>query len=442
MHEPSHFARARRSLARVALGSALATVVACGPSDIPSDLGEYREDQVPLAESPALAHIAAAIDGGDALTLEQLLSGDTPAFARAPDPSGLFALQREEHDGLPAPEDALGLRVLTYNVGLLSRWYPLTVVEVAEVEARRERFAELLLADSWDILLLQEVWEEQDVARLEEGAARLGYELYAGSERRHEAHGLAILVRSALIDADAPQTREEHIYEQQRGLERFPGPGFERGFLVWSLTLAGHDVALRLYSTHLTALLSQQRVRVAQARELGLHTRRASPDELVLVGGDLNAAPYYPADGFGVKDGEPVTGWWPNTIMYGALIHYGNFRDVQLLAGATDDIDALDGLPAFDAEAYAREPLGDAARCDELQARLTASDCNSLYFTKNAASEYPARIDYLLYRDARERVRVVNAALEYRAPVELGGGVVAELSDHSGVGAVLAIAAG
>ena len=204
------------------LGIAFAAVIACGPPTVPSDLGTLPDDQVTLAESPALAHLAAALEGGPEHTVAELVSGELPSFTSAPDPSELFALQRREHDALPTPQDAFGLRVLTYNVGLLSRWYPITKVEVAEVERRRELFTDILLGDKWDVLMLQEVWEPHDVARLEEGAERLGYELYAGTDRYHEYHGLVTLVRSALIDPDAPQQREELLYEQQRGIERFP----------------------------------------------------------------------------------------------------------------------------------------------------------------------------------------------------------------------------
>ncbi len=420
---------------------ALVGSVACGPPAVPSDLGTLPDDQVKLIESPALAHLAAAIDGGDELTVEELMSGALPSFTRAPDPSGLLELQRHEHDALPTPQDAYALRVLTYNVGLLSRWYPLTEVEVPEIERRRERFADLLLEDRWDILLLQEVWEPHDVARLEEGAERLGYELYAGTDRHHEYHGLVTLVRSALIDRDAPQQREEVLYEQQRALERFPGPGLERGFLSWELGLAGlGGTTVRLYNTHLTSLPPQGPIRAAQARELAVHSRGASQDTLILVGGDLNSAPYYPLDTFGAVSGEPVSGWWSNTTMYAVMLHYGDFRDIQLLAGAADDLAVLDGLPAYDEAAYTREPFGDPSRCDVIAPAVTLSDCNSLLFTSSGGTEYPARIDYLMYRDARERVRVINASVEYSEPVELGEGVSAELSDHSGVGALLAIA--
>src|SRR5690606_358362 len=152
------------------------------------DLGEHPLDAVPLADSPALAHLAAAMDDPDGVTVEELYR-QRPGYARAPDPSALLDGTRVEHEALlplAAPEP---LRVLSFNTGLLDRWYPFVVVQVPHVDARRERSPAELLGDGWDVLLLQEVWDERDVEAFEQEAARRGYLSYAGSSERHEEHG-------------------------------------------------------------------------------------------------------------------------------------------------------------------------------------------------------------------------------------------------------------
>jgi endonuclease/exonuclease/phosphatase family metal-dependent hydrolase len=409
---------------------------ACSPSMLPSDLGEHPQDGTLLTEAPALAHLAAALPEGEGLTVEDLFR-ERPAYARAPDPSALLEQLRADHAALPALPAAEPLRVLSFNTGLLDRWYPFAVVQVPHVDERRVRVPAELLADGWDVLLLQEVWDTRDVRTFEQEAARQGYRVHAGSsDAAHEEHGLLILVHESVFDPEGPDDRDEQTFELQRDIEAFPGPGVERGLLSWRFRHAPTGVVIHLFDTHTTAFPELSWVREAQARQLGLLANAVPDDEVVLVTGDINAGPYYPLDRFGEVDGEPVVGWWRNAQAYPMLLHYGALWDAHAAAGQADDVAIMDRLPAYGPQ-HRREPFGDASLCDELVGVFTASDCNSLYFEQYAATEYPARIDHVLVRDAMDRVRVQESGIVYTEPLS-GGGF--EASDHYGVGVTLLLA--
>lgn len=422
--------RRRLILTLVSGGVALC---ACSPSMLPADLGEDPLDGTRLVDAPGLAHLAAALDDAEDLTVEDLFR-DPPAYARAPDPSALLEQMRADHAALPPLTAAEPLRVLSYNTGLLDRWYPFAVLQVPHVDERRERSPVELLGDGWDVLLLQEVWDDRDVRVFEQEAERRDYLVYAGSsEATHERHGLLILVREALVDPDGPDERGEQLFELQRGIEDFPGPGIERGLLSWRFRHASTGVVINLLDTHTTAFAELAWVREAQVRQLGLLAREVPDDEIVVVAGDVNAGPYYPHDSFGDVGGEPTVGWWRNAQAYPLLLHYGGLWDAHAAAGHADDVASMDRLPAYGPQ-YREEPLGDASLCDELVGAFTGTDCNSLYFEQYAGTEYPSRIDYVLVRDEMDRVRVQDSTIVYTEP--LSGGSF-ELSDHYGVGVTL-----
>src|SRR5690606_33419513 len=130
-------------------------------------------------------HLAAALEGGEGLQVSDLYFKERLRFKEAADPSQLFAAQAAAHAMLPPLAASEPLRVLTYNTGLLSRWYPLTHVGVPRYQERRERAPELLLGDGWDVLLLQETWELVDVDRFAAEAKAPGHAIYAGRDKNH-----------------------------------------------------------------------------------------------------------------------------------------------------------------------------------------------------------------------------------------------------------------
>lgn len=417
---------------------AAALVVGCS-RDVPYDLGDNPRDAVVIDRSPVLEHLGEAYEGGGSRTIGELLEDPDPVFTSPPDPRALLDRQAMEQAALEPIEEGENLRVLTFNLGLLDRWYPFTTAWVPEVDLRREHVPPLLLAEGWDVLCFQEVFETIDVERIRVAAEDRGYRIYAGTSKNHEGHGLVIAVREALIDENADEFTHEQIYEQQYNAETFPGPGVERGFIDWSFVHAPTGRRVRIIDTHTSSFAARWRVRAFQARELGLYVRSRRAEEIIVLGGDFNAAPYYPEDVFGVDSGDPVGEWFANTIMYPVLLHYagGWLIDTMAATGVADDIDGLLDLPDYDAAAWDREPYGDRSLCDGEKTTLSWDWCNTLGFDNyGGASEYAARIDYVFVRDLGDDVRVLDAGLYYTEP-EMLGEVEVEISDHYAVGTTL-----
>lgn len=412
---------------------------ACADEDIPEDLGARVEDRVRLVDDPRLAYLAEALaDGADA-RVEDLFYKERAVFASAPDPTPLFELQAAEHAGLPPLTDAEPLRVLTFNLGLLDRWYPLTHVGAPQMGPRRERLPQELLAGDFDVVCLQEIWELEDVGRFAAEAKEQGYALYFGSKEKHVQHGLAILVRESIL-GDEEQARVEEQFAAQREIEFFPGPWVKRGFLRWSFTHAPTGRRVHVYDTHMTSFPDLWHERIAQARVIGGEAKSHGGDDVVLVAGDFNAGPHYPEESFGSVDGEPVGEWFNNATMYPLFLHYGDLVDTHsALAPATDVLRMQELLLPFDAAKYLAEPL--AGRCEAIAVdAFTGTDCNSLYFEQYAGTEYPARLDYVLLHDPGEHVRVVVSEILYSEPLDFGAAGKFELSDHFAYSTTLQIA--
>jgi endonuclease/exonuclease/phosphatase family metal-dependent hydrolase len=393
-----------------------------GASDLANELSRHR-----LLDAPALRHLGDALERDDATVAELLRPGHP--FRRAPDPSAWLRHMQTAAN----PEMRRGSRplsLLTYNVGLLSRRVALQRFEVPHPTLRRARLPAEVLAGTWDVVMLQEVWEQEDVQAFATEARRQGYAFFAGA-RRHAAHGLMILVRRSLIDTTRPQRFEEHCYGAQRRAERLPGLGIARGYLSWTLGLrdAGQIV---LIDTHTTAFPPFSHVRAAQACELATAVRRQAEDAVVIVGGDLNAGPYYPSDQYGWRAGSPVSGWWRNAVSYPLLLHLGALQDAVVAAGLADDVQAMAGVPIAD-PGFADRPFGGEADPDVARRCFTATDANSLYHRQYGGTEYPARIDHVLWRDHRQTTRVAGARLCFVERHEFPGVGQFELSDHYGV---------
>jgi endonuclease/exonuclease/phosphatase family metal-dependent hydrolase len=432
----------------LALGALLGAPAALACRDPAPPLGAHKKDQALLAGSRELAHLALALRppgaaiGGligvdpDGPTVLDLLDGPPPAFTAAPNPQFLLTVDRSlgEQRAAAAPS-AAPLRALSYNTGLLDRRYIGGHVAVPHRTSRREALPKAVLNDGWDVILLQEVWEWEDVARFAAAAEAAGYRWWAGEERRHVQHGVMILVKAALVSG--PEERTEGQFEVQRRIERWPGPNVRRGWLTWTFTHAPTGRRLRVASSHPQAWPQFWRERSLQARQLGLAVADAPDDVIVLLGADLNAAPYYPHDQFGEVKGKPVDQWWRNAITYPLIRHYGDLLDVAALAAPAGDVTAMAALPAW-APSWTRQALGGA--CAGVQPGVfSATDCNSLYFASYAGEEYPARLDYLFLRDLQGVVGVHGTGHAYVDPVDLPTGRH-ELSDHYGVWAALSIA--
>jgi len=393
--------------------------------------GELPADQVALADSPALAHLARAYP--QAGTVADLFDRDLQPDT-APDPSAWYSHQRNAHVTLPGLWSGTQLRVLSYNVGLLDREYLLGRAFVPHLPERRARQLELLFDDGWDVLILQELWEWHDAQAFARAAEAAGYAHWLGSEDGHSFHGVGLFVRSELIGSTTDQG--EVPFDAQRKLEKWPGPGLERAWLEWSFELAGSGETMVVMGTHLTPFVDFWHVRDLQARQLGLRVASLPADAVVLLGGDLNAGPYYSVDSWVNAAGESVDGFWRNASTLPLLAHYGGLVDARVLVNPPDDVVMGDAVPVGGGASYAETPYGSPDFCAEHAGTWTATDCNSISFASYGGDELPSRMDHVLLRDDGGTVRVREGGLAYAEPdPQLGY----EISDHYGAWVMLTI---
>ncbi|MEL6345031.1 MAG: endonuclease/exonuclease/phosphatase family protein [Myxococcota bacterium] len=431
------------SLSRGSLFVAL-LVGAVGCALKPPRSMEMDADQAPLASTAPLKHLHQALDAdakAEINTVADLLRAGPDVFASAPDPSAWFEAEQARLARMPALEQAMPLRVLTYNIALLDRKYMGTTVTMPEIDARRPVMGDRLFKMGYDILLLQEVWEWSDVEALQRAGEAAGYVVYGGSPTLHPEHGLAIAVRKEIIDEEQPQDRREQQFMAQRKLEYFPGPDIKRGWLTWSFTLAGADRRVHLYDLHATSFVVYWRQRELQARQVGAEIRERPREDVVILGGDFNSGPYYRDDVWMDGDNKKVPDWWRNAVAYPLWLHYGQLTDVLNATEVPQDVNLGNTIPRLDDySALLTVPAGDERWCGLSEGVVfTASDCNSLYFKSYGGTEPPARLDYLFLRDPSGAVRVSEANLVLDEPQSFDDRQH-ELSDHYGVEALLKVA--
>jgi len=438
---------------------------------LPADFGCTPADTAVLQGTPGLAYLALALPEGDraGATVESVLKMEV-AFESAPTPTPLFEAMAAEHQARPAVgSDAAPLKVLTFNCGLLSRSHLGGHVSVPDYLTRRQHTARVLFARGDDVLLLTEVFETVDVAMLQDEGGRAGYTFYAGdgAEERN-AHGMVIALRNTCVDLSQPQTTTQSWFEHQYAAEYSPGPGLKRGFLAWEFCHKATGRPMCAVCAHTTAFSQFCVIRSLQSRQVGLFVRALASDVVALVGGDFNAAPYYPSDSWStakvkkVNDNEPFSpgnvesvtlkassNFFENACMYPLLLHYGGLVDTASCVAPATDVDAMrevfDGVGVTNAW---RTPYG---RCvEEAKAKLgelciTATDMNALHF-KNYGSHcyFGGRYDYVLLRDQRGVCRVQSAGVTLKEAKSDYGTVLIDgqeapvtLSDHYGFEAEL-----
>ncbi|MCB9781268.1 MAG: endonuclease/exonuclease/phosphatase family protein [Alphaproteobacteria bacterium] len=395
----------------------------------PVPVGRADRDGAFLDEAPALRHVAAAIGGAHRWTAADLQARRPPLVA-PPDPT---AWLREMHGANPTPTaDAVPLTVLTWNVALLDvKVFGRPHKASPYVDERRVPVLERALRAGADVVLLQEVWHAQDVGALRRLAADAGYRV-ACPERAH-VDGLAVLLRDGIVAGGLDV--EVRPYGSQVRLEALELPGkeqFLRSFLrvTWTHPELGR---ITVFDTHLRAYPEGWPARLQQSRTLGLEAARRPSDELVIVGGDLNAGAYYGRQTWQRPDGRIEYGWWANALSLPALCHHGGLVDLAIMGRPAADVDLevrLGRTMRNDPDAAIVAPLD----CDAAHQRAyTATDCNRLYFLQYAGTEQAARLDHLLVRDPTRRVHVARSRHRFMArDLELDAEAV-EPSDHYGV---------
>jgi endonuclease/exonuclease/phosphatase family metal-dependent hydrolase len=207
-------------------------------------------------------------------------------------------------------------------------------------------------------------------------------------------------------------------YAEQDAKERIIG-SVKRG--IQEVRFFHKDLGfVRVNNTHAQAYPEHWAERSAQMRTMGLLMRDGDPSDVVIGGGDLNAAPYYSEDTHVQKNGDKVGDWYKNGMSYWSLLHYAGGNDAALAgrsaAEAQADVTASHTAPTTPGWPH------------------TATNLNEHYAAQY--DERPARLDHLVTAGNRQ-VKVANSAVEFtERRADVGG----SLSDHYGVSVNLEIA--
>ncbi|MBM4280922.1 MAG: hypothetical protein FJ137_09210 [Deltaproteobacteria bacterium] len=431
-----------RHLSRLAvplLTSTLAGLAACDWGDVP--LGDDETDGFLVGDAAATAHLGRALEGGDALTFRDLFArGDGLVFTAAPDPSALLSSTNVLDDDR-ARAGRRPLTLMTYNVALLdvNIFGVVPYAETPDLERRRTVTAGLIFDRGVDVVMLQEVWLEQDVAEFTRTAEAMGYRAFVQPREGHN-DGLMTFVRAATLLPGTEPSFRYGAYGSQSGTEYFPGPGIRRGWIA--VRFEHRELGpMQIFNTHMQAFAENWLGRAKQARELGLAVRAAvaSDDtgrELVFVGGDFNAGPYYKNLLWKLPDGSEQDIWFHNAISYPLLQVYGELVDLDVMGRSAADALAdvvLGDTVVNDPGAALATPGADDGWCERTpHTTFTATDCNSLYFTQYGGTEFPARLDQVFARDTDERVVVARSRIDFTEQLRFGDTLV-EPSDHYAV---------
>ncbi|PCC73690.1 hypothetical protein SAMN02745121_06809 [Nannocystis exedens] len=124
-------------------------------------------------------------------------------------------------------------------------------------------------------------------------------------------------------------------------------------------------------------------------------------------------------------------------MMYPLMLHHGGLDGAHSGLAPARDVARMNRLVLpFSQGTDADAPL--AGRCADVPVdTFAATDCNSRYFQQVAATECPARLDYLMIRDVARHVRVAASELVYTESLDFGAAGSFELSDHFGMSATL-----
>jgi endonuclease/exonuclease/phosphatase family metal-dependent hydrolase len=434
----------RRPLAMVCSLAAL-TAVGCASGVGNVALGGDDTDNFVLKDTSGLAHIAAVLDNGDSLTLRDLIEqGDALTFSGAPNPAKLLT----DTNALDDNRDRAGrfpLSVLTYNVALLNvdLFNIIPYAESPNIPQRRRVLPALIFATGADVVLLQELWLDEDVKHFSERAALSGYRAIV-HDRSGGNDGLMICLREDILAGGTSVDVDFAPYASQNGTEFWPGPGILRGWM--SVHFVHDDIGgVSVFNTHMQAFPENWLGRVKQARELGIQIRTTveNTGDFAFVGGDFNSGPYYKTASWTAPDASVFDGWYHNTIAYPTLLTYGDLVDAAIMGrpavDATADI-TLGDTVVNDSTTALDVPGAVDGWCEQTpNTTFTATDCNSIYFEQYAGTEAPARLDHVFVSDARERVVVANSQIVFTEPQSFDD-VVVPPSDHYGVRVDLLVA--
>ncbi|HEY1101589.1 MAG TPA: endonuclease/exonuclease/phosphatase family protein [Myxococcota bacterium] len=422
-------------LAAIVGGAAL--VSGCNDGIGQTPIGSDDTDGFRLAEVPAMAHIARAIDGSDLMTLGDLIEeGDDVVFAEAPNPGDYLTATNTVDDGRERTGRA-PLSVLTWNVALLdvSLFNVIPYTQSPDMSQRRRTLPGLAFDSGADIILMQEVWLDEDVEAFSKRAVTSGYRVF-GHDRGSGNDGLIVFIKADVIAGGSTSDVDFAPYASQVGTEYWPGPAIARGWM--HVRFVHKDIGtVHVFNTHMQAFPENWLGRVKQARELGIAMQRARSETpgFSLVGGDFNSGPYYKSATWVSPDASSLDRWHHNAVAWPTLLTYGDLIDAAIMgrpaADATADI-VLGDTVRNDPGAAEAIPGAVEGWCEQTpQTTFTATDCNSLYFQQYAGTEAPARLDHI-FVDNTERVIATSSQLVFTQKQAFGD-LDIEPSDHYGV---------
>ncbi len=416
--------------------------VAAGGCDLgPVGLGGDETDDFLIADAAATAHLGKALQEGDSLSFRALFErGAGLVFRQKPNPSALLTatnvLDDERSRAGKRP-----LSMMTYNVALLdvNIFGVIPYAETPDLAARRSIIPQLIFERGIDVVLLQEVWLDEDVEEFSRVAEMHGYRSFLHDRNDHN-DGLMTFLRGAIVLPASQPEFSYAAYGSQSSTEYFPGPGIKRG---WNAVRFLHRELgpIMVFNTHMQAFAENWLGRAKQARELGIAIRQAvdSDDtraDLVFAGGDFNASLYYKDSLWKMPDDSKQEIWFHNAISYPVLLAYGDLVDLAIMGRPAEDAlaDIVLGDTVVNEPSKALDtPGAEKDWCERTpHTTFTATDCNSLYFAQYAGTEYPARLDHLFARDPDERIVVTASTLTFTEQ-ELFDDIEVEPSDHYAV---------
>lgn len=420
----------------------VASVASVGCSNLGGvGLGGDDTDSFKLADAAATAHFQDALDDGDSLTFQQVFErGDGITFSGKPDPSAFLRATNAVDDDRDRQGRA-PLTVLTYNVAMLdvNLFGFVPYAETPELETRRQTSPALIFARDADVVLLQEVWLDEDVEEFLRTGEEFGYRGFV-HERSGHNDGLVTFIKESAIAGGTTTALDFAAYGSQNTQEYFPGPGIARGWM--SVRFIHAEIgAIRVYNTHMQAFSNNWMGRMKQGREIGIIMRtvleeEGTPDDISLIGGDFNAGPYYKSAEWELPDGAKEDRWFHNTFSYSTMLTYGELVDLAIAGRPAEDAIAdvtLGDTVVNDAATALQIPGAREGWCsDTPSSTFTATDCNTLYFDQYAGTEFPARLDHIFGHDPDGRIVASSSEIVFVEPAPFGGTVV-EVSDHYGV---------
>ena len=157
------------------------------------------------------------------MTVADLFDPRQVVFSKAPNPSDLLQYHHEANSERSAANETLS--VLTYNVALLDAkiFGFIDYSASPHLAERRDKLPQIVLEQNHDIIMLQEVWVDEDVARFKDKAKEAGYHVHTGPRDEYN-DGCVTLIRKSIMKDESVLTEGGVDYAQRDGLEYFPGP--------------------------------------------------------------------------------------------------------------------------------------------------------------------------------------------------------------------------